>query len=821
MVSLIGAVVAAGCGEDMTSGRDGTGRIAPSVDVDSRLLTAEVGSRTEKTVTVDDLSLTLTSDDGSTKRTWASIGEFSSDEQFPIGDYTIEVAYADPLAEGFDCEAAYYDSEKITVSEGRVTPVSLTAVRAQAMVSVQYTDAFKNYLTRAAVDVVSSSGKSTGFVYSSTFEETRSAYIVPGKTTILVGIEKKNGVTAEGLQAAEFIAEAQHHYRVTVDVNEGAVGDAVLTVTFDDSVDAESVDIDLADEVLAAPAPVLTIAGVDDGATVEYVETVYPGAQVLATIIARGGLRSVELATSSAYFIDHCGWPAEVDLMSAETNVLDRLTSHGLDCKGLWNNPDQMAVIDFTAALGEITYFDNDSRDNVSTFTIKVVDKNGKTAEQDLSFSVKVDKLQLALSSPGELKIAGSTMDVTLDYNGIDPKDNIVVSYMNNRGTYNALVVERVEDLGNNQYRLSLSGLPTDDKAVTLKASCGERESDVLVVNRVPGDFSISTAAGDVDVYATRAYISLESTECDPALLAAYATVYSVAADGSKTRLEARQVDGSASLLVTGLEPGVANTLVVSLVGDPDNASDPLTFTTEAATQLPNYGMEDWYSEKAPHSQTLGFGMDAYRWFANAQGDSFWATRNALTTAADSGPTPYYVSYSGTVRVAGASGYAAELSSLGYGVGNTFTVFGGNIKHTAAGMLFIGEHSASSETEESFTYGKPFTSRPFGMSFKYKFAPYNEESFKAYLVVENRDDGVVELARGEIVSDEPASEFTNMIIPLTYGQSSLKATHIYVVFISSTSDSPAVTGVKGANAGYTDAKYIGSVLTIDDIELIY
>ena len=145
-------------------------------------------------------------------------------------------------------------------------------------------------------------------------------------------------------------------------------------------------------------------------------------------------------------------------------------------------------------------------------------------------------------------------------------------------------------------------------------------------------------------------------------------------------------------------------------------------------------------------------------------------------------------------------------------------------------MLFMGEYSYSGAnswdiSKETITYGQPFTSRPKSFSFNYKFASYNGESFKAYAVIENRDGGTVtELARGEFESAEDVSGFTPMTVNLNYTNRLLKATHAYVVFISSTATNPSGRGVKGSITtfyGYADSKYIGNVLTVDDIMLNY
>ena len=138
---------------------------------------------------------------------------------------------------------------------------------------------------------------------------------------------------------------------------------------------------------------------------------------------------------------------------------------------------------------------------------------------------------------------------------------------------------------------------------------------------------------------------------------------------------------------------------------------------------------------------------------------------------------------------------------------------------------YTGPGDSFDASKETFSYGRPFTSRPSSLSFDYKFSSYNSESFKAYVVIENRDGGkTTRLAYGELVSNTSVANFTNTTIRLNYTNVALKATHAYIVFISSTSDNPSVKdvrGSKGAFGGYADSKRIGNVLTVDNIKFNY
>lgn len=263
-------------------------------------------------------------------------------------------------------------------------------------------------------------------------------------------------------------------------------------------------------------------------------------------------------------------------------------------------------------------------------------------------------------------------------------------------------------------------------------------------------------------------------------------------------------------------------------------SQEEVAITTEKEIFLGKDGeFSDWYSEKIYSEDSyvlgMGAGIDIYQYWPSVDKSSgIWATRNNLTNSQRSGTTCYYTSYSGTIPTDdGYVGKAAEISTLGWGAGNTYlnTMTGVVIKNKDAGMLYIGSHSYNSG-KESFNYGYPFTARPSKMSFMYKFKSINSESFKAYIVVENRDESgnVIELGRGEMVSNKDFASYTSASVNIQYDRTDLLATHMYIVFVSSTADSPSVdlaTGSYNTLKGFSDSRYVGNVLTIDNVELIY
>ncbi|MDE6371126.1 MAG: PCMD domain-containing protein, partial [Duncaniella sp.] len=575
-------------------------------------------------------------------------------------------------------------------------------------------------------------------------------------------------------------------------------------------------------------APMVLCDGFTSGQTFTCIESFRPDAPLKATISARSGIESVVLNTTSASLLAQ-HWPATVDLTApgiAET-ILGKL---GLKTVGLDAGKDVFAVIDFTDLIPNISYLDG--ADNTTTFTLVVTDKRGRTLERQL-FSYSFEKLTIEMLPESAVTGQGQAT-LLVHYNGADAK-SLRIEAKNPFGIYEELSCLPTLS-GDNVYTFNVQGCDLIGYSSTpvVRAKVGNYTSADLSL-KIPAVYVSQTNA-----FATHAYATVLFTD-DAASARKSDVTFEASTDGgsSFSAVTATQVESSRSRAageqavyhITGLTHNTPYILRARL-DDEISVNSPLT--TEEARQLPNGDMEQWYdTDVYTHQLNYGVGKtgmtDIKRWFANSNGETFWATRNALTTAQSSGTTCYYTSFSGTVPVSGVSGNAAEISTLGYGTGSTYDSKngGGSNKYVRAGMLFIGDHSASDETTETINYGKPWPSRPSGFSFKYKYAPVNGESFRVEIVVEHRENGVTtELGRGTLESSDAQSSFVSSgNVNVDYSNLDLSATHIYIVFISSTLDDKAsvhaVTGSKNAMNGFSDSRRVGSVLTVDDIKLNY
>ena len=162
---------------------------------------------------------------------------------------------------------------------------------------------------------------------------------------------------------------------------------------------------------------------------------------------------------------------------------------------------------------------------------------------------------------------------------------------------------------------------------------------------------------------------------------------------------------------------------------------------------------------------------------------------------------------------------ATEGNSGGSGLGWLGSFIGSvdQKEYLAAGELCIGKSDASGNLSYD---GHAFTSRPSKISFKYQYTSMNSES--GYFKFELRSGSKV-IASHDI-NIGTASEWTTYSVEVPYSDDQSKATSIFMTFKSTDKSSPSYKGDGATNLmvdGSEVPLHCGSVLRIDDIELIY
>lgn len=247
---------------------------------------------------------------------------------------------------------------------------------------------------------------------------------------------------------------------------------------------------------------------------------------------------------------------------------------------------------------------------------------------------------------------------------------------------------------------------------------------------------------------------------------------------------------------------------------------------TEIATcpiiEIPNGNMESWRTLTKKVMPGANF-FKKVTITADYPDNNIWSCVNVKTFESTPNIESTYNMIASTYKETGRSGYAAALRTVGWdnGSGNTTSI----IYHVSAGKLFLGTYSFNHDNNsEVYNYGIEYKSRPTHLRFFYKYAPYNNDSFKVIVVLENRSEGIVtRVGQVEFVSNETKSDFTELSLPIEYINMELPITHMYVLFSSSAgcSDSEAeeTNNLKGMVSG--GDYHQGSVFIIDDVELQY
>jgi len=839
------------CGHDSNGPMTGKGSIAPTIELNTSVESSRETARSGSEITVADLALTISKKDGSYTKTWASVNDYPQDTKFSTGQYLVEASYGSVEDEGFE-KPAYYGSTEVTVVEDNVTPVTLTASLANAMVSIDYTETLKNYMESYNAQIHAEGGDYVSFAQ----DETRPAYIRPGNASLTVTFTKPGASAPVSLKVAQFDALARHHYFITVDIKQGA-GDAVLVVTLDESVDQQPVEIELSDDLINAPAPVVTPKGLANGDVINHVAGTDVTNSLQLNIVALGTLSEVTLTTQGRDLVGLQGWPAEINLLTADAAMQSRLKQLGLSTVGLWKNPDKMAVIDFTEVLKAIRV---NATDNNTSFALQVTDRLGKTSEV-FSFSVNLEPQAVSLANPSALYLGEGRLSLDMTYNGGNP-DNVTIEYLNDRGTWTPTTASRsVASRAAETYRLTVN-VPADNKEVKLRARTPQVTSDVLTIQRAVPAYSISCP--DNDTWAKKAYVTVSSSEVDADALLNTATVF-VSADGTSYTQASSTVENG-KLLISGLTPNTSYHVAVSLTESASQLCTPVTITTEQDINVPNADFEDL--EQTLHEAKLNqggeWGVSLLKYYQSyltytISEPTGWTSVNKKTTSSSTrnswfvvpstfntsltwqstapasagfgGGTETPASYSGFTAKSGANAMVVRnvawspagtvpqrWQKAGIGLDEHYNHNVADVSNTAIGKLFLGNYSYADGTE-TYDEGVNFTSRPSALSFFYQYtcdASNSNEKAKVTVQVMNGST-VIGSGTAEI---GPSVDYVLHNIHISYVANAPKATSIRVMFAASNLSDADVIPTSVFNSKYESAKH-GATLVVDNLSLAY
>lgn len=369
------------------------------------------------------------------------------------------------------------------------------------------------------------------------------------------------------------------------------------------------------------------------------------------------------------------------------------------------------------------------------------------------------------------------------------------------------------KDLSNAKITLSESfvkSLPSDEYTFTIKALDAAGKDNTATLSIVVSDAVVVTVDPErADIWACRATLrgNVVKETAEP-------LTFQYRRTGTKdwTSVAANRSGSTLSAEVTGLTPGT--TYEYQAVAGAQASVKTATFTTEAATPLPNSSFENW--------QTLSKVMVLY----GPNEEMFWDSGNHGSATLNVNVTTPDETYTNSGK------YSVKLKSQ-------FVSFLG-IGKFAAGNLFAGQYVGTDGTNGILDFGRPFTSRPAKLKGHIKYTPgsvdYSETNDlpkgstdigNIYIAVgdwdapvrittkdknlfNKNDEKIIAYGEWDLTGETQGTDggLLEFEIPLDYR--SLDRIPTYIVIVASAS-----------KYGDYFTGSTGSTMWIDDLELIY
>ena len=527
--------------------------------------------------------------------------EYDASTVVPVGEYTVSASYGDATAEGFD-GLSYAGSSSANVTEGETTEVSVQCTINKARVSIAYTDAFKQYFSAYSASVTSSHSNKVSFAA----DETRAAYFVPGNLDVYLDVTRPGASEKTTLKVKTLAAEVKHEYRLTMDVDAGT---STLKITFnDDPENTQNVEFDVSDEALNAAPPVFMANGFTSESAIEVVEGGSVEGVLQAYLNASSGIASCTLATNSAA-LKALGWPESVNLVKMTAEQKQKMTDLGLIVKGLGDNLDKIAIVEFQNVVPNLYCTGEGDEDH--TFTLTATDVFGKETETPVVLKIKSRNNGFAVNLPESVPYGSSTMSFTMTLEGDASK---VKFYYFAFGAFQQFAAENVSiSSEGTTYNVTLTysePLIDTEAGVQLKAEYGSKAIEKTVKVDDPA-LTLSLKNGDADVWAKHVdfqVVASAKSRSSRTISASTVEIQHKDTDETWKKWENVSFDGQNGFVINGLTSNTSYTF--RAVYCQREYSNEQTVKTEEELGLPNAGMEEWFSNKITEDGTNLSGND-------------------------------------------------------------------------------------------------------------------------------------------------------------------------------------------------------------------
>lgn len=817
--------------------------------VNSDLKTKGYEDEFEDFLETSDYSILIVKDQKDTVQTFSRYDEMPAEIELAEGAYTLIASKGNNTGAAF--ENPYFEGNTdFTIRGDMNTYIDVTCTlgntRVMAESSKDFDDVYEDYTIVIKTPYTSEDG------FEIKKGETRPAFLRSDKegteAEVVVKLKKKGSTEEESFSStAPLVLQPRQNVNIMLKLLEGNQGIG-LEVTLDDTMVEVAMDFYIPDYMWGEhDKPVLTPVGFENGTEFEYINDGSDAgglftADVKIDYTMSGGVSSLII---KRWLGDDLNSAVYYDLATEEgmSSALERKLTWTADGEAdvLLSSETKSGTIDFKNAINTLVPPSKDEGEFVYYYEIYGKDATGKEYETDtVNFSVKVypvgepaiimnynfpetnitegDVMSaervVYYKAPEKLRSATLKLQIgpenTIEYNLLDD-----TSASELESVWNIVSVKENDKVAKITFPKEFSSLLTapENGGVTTYSYTFSLEDEKGNKDELTREIIVNAPVFTLDItngnaFAKRVYLRGQLTQGKSDKL-------TFLQNGQEINPKVTMLDGTTyEAVVTGLTPETSYTFQTVYNKKNNRKSEEKTVATEVEnTFVPNAGFEAWISNP-------GHNSNWYYWYpwSDDQNTVGWNTIN-LKTIGD-GWNYQYNSISGTMATDDAydGDNAALIRTVGWGQYNTAAGEASICYNTDQGQLYLGNYD---ETSKNPVYGYEFNTRPSGFSFYYKYSPSDGDKFHATMVIENRENGQVrEIARGELSQGGSTNNYTQAKVNLTYNSENftLKATHIYIVFISGENEEFVE---KPGVANFRDGKFVGSQLYIDNVEIFY
>lgn len=760
---------------------------------------------------------------------WSTLKDFKeyiANNQFDTGTYTLTAYYGEKGKQDF--EAPYFEaSTTFNVLSDQENEINLTAELRNSMVKINYTEAFKDYMKDFHAKI-KTDGIGEPITYGNI--ETRPLFIEPKNANISLHFTTKGKEHTTDVVLGDFPPLAKTLHNITFDLSENASSEeATLEIKFDETLEEEIIKIDLTQELLTTPAPIISCTGFENGQTLDMLEFGDNVPPIKMTASTTDKIESAIMTIESANYTP--SWGAEIDLCKATPDQQAAIEASGINAQGFGFNGtgiDLMAILD-------LTNFGKNLVKGNHKVSLAVKDTKGKTSQ---TASVIFDNQEITLELIGNptFAYAADRGELTFDFNGTNPLENVQFSVEGQRVNTTSCFEQTATRAA--EKKTYIFTLPINNPVKTnieITASYkGEKNLGKFTIPVNIPEYKIDA----FDAFSRYAYAKISTT--DPAMLGA------VTQNIKLKDLNIVNRDASTGILtITGLDEATTYS-VKSSITDAEPADDYGSFTTETELSIPNGDFSEWNADKL-ESGELRVGGD---WVCGAityhNTSSFslytpknWGTMNDITAFSGSKvKNTWYIVPSSWLDLDNEQGY---MRNVGYSHNGPAIEKSGKFTSTthyctntpkdsdldkSAGVLYLISPIDGSE-------GYAFSSRPIGISFEYiyKLKKGQQDNGYAKIDILSSEDKIISSKQIDL---EPSENLTKKFIALEYNEFGSKASKIKIYFKSSTQTVPPIyiptgdeleegTSLTNQKVSANNYKSVatGSELWIDNVIAVY